>query len=666
MIIRRLTAHCALICLSAVASTLALAPAAGAQAQPYTLDDIVGLLKRKVTSTRVLTLAKKNCVSFSVTNDAEAKLRAAGGSPDLVEGLRSVCNPNSPKASTTDSAARVAVGAAPVPLPSAPLPIDTMVTLRLRAAIVESDLSVRPLPEMDLLLISPAGDTSHVSTDLEGRVERQVKAGVYRIEAGPQVVGNSKYRWGFFQQVAKDMGTVELTPKNATVEVIPPPPPPPAVATADSLARIKESASKKPKSEKDIFESYKSGLFTIYGSQRGSGFLADTSGLVLTDARLLEGADEVRVQTDPSTKIYGRRVVVDNARGIAVLLINKKRCALCVTLPLHDSSATNAPESGDRVLALGSPLNKVGVLALGIVSAADAKGVVSDADVNYLNSGGPLLDMSGYVVGLNSSRSATNGATARVSTAIPAAQLLDALAAARDSMLMGRARPPSDSLLPLIPREAFPDEPIAAVSSLGGTLQLQNYKLDASPFRIFMMTPQIMAWREAQATKALADRKQRDPKRAASWTQIDPIEGWRDWQDYLDDRRAVVIFNITSDKTDFPFYEPDKIQSIDDGNFRDMKLYRDNVEIVPVERVRAPAMLNAEQNKAAGKGMPMQGIYVYRIEDFAPRAAGTMASYTMVLTDASNAAKPIKALLPPPMIEQMWKDFTAYRFSRRD
>jgi len=59
----------------------------------------------------------------------------------------------------------------------------------------------------------------------------------------------------------------------------------------------------------------------------------------------------VRIQTDVDTKVYARRVVVDTARGVAALLINKKRCAACVALPLYDSSKTSAPESGDRVLA---------------------------------------------------------------------------------------------------------------------------------------------------------------------------------------------------------------------------------------------------------------------------------------------------------------------------
>ncbi|HLB09347.1 MAG TPA: hypothetical protein VK617_07415, partial [Gemmatimonadaceae bacterium] len=239
------------------------------------------------------------------------------------------------------------------------------------------------------------------------------------------------------------------------------------------------------------------------------------------------------------------------------------------------------------------------------------------------------------------------------------------LARAHDSLTAARFKAVTDSLLPMVPREPFPSEPIAAVSGLGATLDLHNYRAEAGPFRVFMMTPQVMAWRETQAVKALADRKRNDPRKAGAWTMVDPIEGWRDWSDYLGERRAVVVFNVTSDKTAFPFYEADKIQGIDEGNFKDMKIYRDGVEIVPVEKVRIPAMLNADQTKAAGKTVAMQGVYVYRIEDFAPRAVGATATYTMTIVDAARPAQPYKVSLLAPSVEQMWKDFTAYRFGGR-
>jgi len=89
------------------------------------------------------------------------------------------------------------------------------------------------------------------------------------------------------------------------------------------------------------------------------------------------------------------------------------------------------------------------------------------------------------------------------------------------------------------------------------------------------------------------------------------------------------------------------------------------VEIVPVEKVRIPAMLNVDQTKAAGKTVALQGIYVYRVEDFAPRAVGTTATYTISLFDAAKPTVPYKVSMLASSVEQMWKDFTAYRFGGR-
>ncbi len=652
------------------ALALIFAAPLNAQAKGYTLDDILGLLRRSVPSARVLSLAKANCVTFIVTDDVATRLTKAGATPTLMEGLRGVCNPNSPP---VDSANKVVNGAVPLPRPAdPPPPVDTMATVRLRAAVVGSDLTVRALPQLDLWVISPRGDTTRLSTDLEGRVDRSFKTGVYRIEsAQPYEIAGSRYRWGLYQTFQKDGGTIELTQKNATVETVAvtsattaSTPTGGATATKDSAKTPAAPAFTKIRTEKELFEDYRSGLFTVYGSQRGTGFLADSSGLVLTNAHLLEGADEVRVQTDSNIKVYARRLVVDPAHDLAVLAIAPRRCPKCSALPMYDSAKTTLPAAGDRVLALGSPLNKVGVLSTGIVSNADGQSITSEVSVGYLNTGGPLLNTDGYVVGLNSYRPVTAGG-GRVASSVAAPVLAAALARAHDSLSSPRFKTVSDSLLPVVPHDPFPSEPIAAVSGLGNTLDLHNYRSEIGPFKIFVMTPQVMAWRETQAGKALADRKRNDPKKAASWTAIDPIEGWRDWSDYLSDRRAVVIFNVMPEKTQFPFYDADKIQGIDDGNFRDMKIFRDNAEIVPVEKVKVPAMLNADQTKAAGKPVVQQGIYVYRIEDFAPRAVGTTAVYTVTIVDASKPTQPYKLTLLPGMIEQMWKDFTAYRFGGR-
>jgi S1-C subfamily serine protease len=656
---------------------------ARAQSSAYSLSDIVDLVRNKVPSKRVLSLAKENCVSFSVTEDAQARLRRAGAPASLLKGLKDVCGPDNPKpnAATADSTPPAsAAAAAPPPATPAPPP-DTTFPIKIRVAVVGADLTIRPVPQLGLYIISPKGDTTRTSTDLDGTVGGSFKEGVYRIEsAQPVTIGNERYRWAFYQSFAKDMRAIELTQKNAQIDTIAAAGPAtvasatPAADSAHAAATDSAAAAAKapPKPvrrvnpEREIFAKYRTGVFSVYGATRATGFLADSAGLVVTNAHVIKGATDVRVQIDSATKVEARPLVSDSATDIAVLAINMDHCGACTVLPLLDSSASTAPAAGDRVLALGSPLNHLSVLSIGIVSSADNRSVVTDAGVNWLNTGGPLLNLDGYVIGLNSTKESElalqdAGAGPRVASSVSVTLVAAALARARDSLPSLASHPLSDSLLPVLPTDPFPKPPIDAVSGLA-TLDLHTYRTGAGPFRVLVMTPQIMAWRQKQADRALADRKQHDPGKAAQWRRIDPIEGWRDWRDYLDDRRAVVIVNVMPEAAAFPFYDADKLQSFDDGNFKSMVITRDGVPIVPVEKVVVPAVLNVDEMRASRRVVPMQGIYVYRIRDFAPRAVGTTANYAVTIVDAAAPNKPVTFPLQPATIEQLWKDFTSYRF----
>jgi len=664
--------------------------ARGQSANAYSLSDITDLVKNKVPSKRVLSLAKQSCVSFSFDDDAKSRLRRAGATTSLIDSLSAVCGPDHPKPSAEDSAKAAAPPAAVVPAP----PPDTTFPVKIRAAVVGTDLTVRPVPQMDLFIIGPHGDTTRTSTDLDGSADGSFKDGVYRIESAHSVtIGNQRYRWAFYQTFSKDMRPIELTQRNAIIDTIaaaapaatatptgaattgtPTPTTADSAQPANSVGPTDSAASPKTPAkpvrhenvEREIFAKYKSGVFTVFGAGRGTGFLVDSTGLVVTNAHLVKGADEVRVQIDSATKVYAKPLVSDDDKDVAVLAINMSHCGACAVLPLFDSSKSTAPAAGDRVLALGSPLNRLSVLSIGIVSSADDHAIVSDAGVNWLNTGGPLINLDGYVIALNSTRESQLAlsdvsAGPRVASSTPASSVADAVQRARTALASLGAAAPTDSLLPVLPPDPFPKAPIDAVSALP-RLDVDVYRTGGGPFRVLVMTPQVMAWRQAQADKALAARKHDDPRKAAQWRRIDPIEGWRDWRDYLDDRRAVVVVNVMPEGAAFPFYEADKLQNFDGGNFKSMVITRDGVPIVPVEKVRIPAVLNVDEMRASGRQVPMQGIYVYRIRDFAPRAVGTTAAYAVRIVDAAQPDKPVSIPIQPAMIEQLWKDFTPYRF----
>ncbi|MEB2347021.1 MAG: DegQ family serine endoprotease [Comamonadaceae bacterium] len=153
----------------------------------------------------------------------------------------------------------------------------------------------------------------------------------------------------------------------------------------------------------------------------GSGFIVDPNGIVLTNAHVVKGADRVTVKLTDRREFQAKVLGADPKTDIAVLRIDAKNLP---TVKLGDSSSLKV---GQWVLAIGSPFGFENTVTAGVVSA---KGrslpddsyvpfIQTDAAVNPGNSGGPLFNASGEVVGINSQIYSRTGGYQGVSFAIP-------------------------------------------------------------------------------------------------------------------------------------------------------------------------------------------------------------------------------------------------------
>src|SRR5213596_2928090 len=152
----------------------------------------------------------------------------------------------------------------------------------------------------------------------------------------------------------------------------------------------------------------------------GSGFVIDSSGLIVTNAHVVEGAEKVQVRLSDGRRFTGALVGRDNRVDLALVRIDG--ATNLTVLPLGDS---NRLRVGEFVLALGHPFGLEQSVSLGIVSRKGAPLTIAapgfdfiqtDAAINPGNSGGPLVNMAGEVVGVNS-MAARNGS---IGFAIPA------------------------------------------------------------------------------------------------------------------------------------------------------------------------------------------------------------------------------------------------------
>ena len=147
----------------------------------------------------------------------------------------------------------------------------------------------------------------------------------------------------------------------------------------------------------------------------GSGFVIDKAGHIITNYHVIAGAQKVQVSFSGGDQILATVVGKDPSTDVAVLKIDTHARAL-TPLTLGDSDAVRV---GDEVYAIGNPFGYTRTLTQGIVSAVQRQisapnslpidnAIQTDAAINHGNSGGPLLDTDGRVIGVTSQISTGN------------------------------------------------------------------------------------------------------------------------------------------------------------------------------------------------------------------------------------------------------------------
>jgi serine protease Do len=167
----------------------------------------------------------------------------------------------------------------------------------------------------------------------------------------------------------------------------------------------------------------------------GSGFIIDPSGLVVTNNHVIEGADEITVTLQDNTALKAEVVGRDETGDIALLRVKADK-----PLPAVQFGDSDKARVGDWVLAIGNPFGLGGSVTAGIVSARGRNihqgpyddFIQTDAAINRGNSGGPLFDMDGEVVGMNTAIYSPSGGSIGIGFSVPSNMVKNIVAQLRD------------------------------------------------------------------------------------------------------------------------------------------------------------------------------------------------------------------------------------------
>ena len=154
----------------------------------------------------------------------------------------------------------------------------------------------------------------------------------------------------------------------------------------------------------------------------GSGFIVDRSGLVVTNNHVIDGADEIHVILNDGTKLKAELAGKDSKSDLALLRVHTDK-------PLKAAKFGDSDQLrlGEWVVAIGNPFSLGGTVTAGIISARHRdinsgpydNYIQTDAPINRGNSGGPLFNLNGEVIGINTAIISPSGGSIGIGFAIP-------------------------------------------------------------------------------------------------------------------------------------------------------------------------------------------------------------------------------------------------------
>jgi serine protease Do len=154
----------------------------------------------------------------------------------------------------------------------------------------------------------------------------------------------------------------------------------------------------------------------------GSGFIVDSSGLVVTNNHVIADADEISVILNDGTRLKATLVGKDQKTDLALLRVNSDKPLKAVKFGDSDKLRL-----GEWVVAIGNPFSLGGTVTAGIVSARNRdinsgpydNYIQTDAAINRGNSGGPLFNLDGEVVGINTAIISPSGGSIGIGFSVP-------------------------------------------------------------------------------------------------------------------------------------------------------------------------------------------------------------------------------------------------------
>ena len=536
-------------------------------------------------------------------------------------------------------------------------------TITISAALVDRDMQVRPVPLHALVLASAGPDTFAIRTTTDGKASLSLPAGSYSLSSvAPIDFQGQRYRWKLtVSVVAGATTTLALTNDNATVD--------PGTATPTLNAaetRVDPVAA--------LFVRLKGSVFKIQaGLAHGSGFLADTlGGVVITNAHVVEAAegDEISAILDSGTRVRAQVLARDPDADIAVLRLPPDYVAHRFRIPLQHPVDRAPAVAGERLAAMGYPLNQGLTITSGIASSIRAGAIISDVNINHGNSGGPLLNVEGEAIAVNTFGDIPDQGGPGVSGSILVARAGPALA--RAAAELTRSQAPSSAPLPAMPTDELDMATIRAEADTADPDRYQDFAdRDVGGFKLTVQTPiQTLVAVKAHENEIAKDRKKREARAGLPEGQrYSEVREYRDWAEYVGAPTAPVVSFAILPKVGETGGSVFKRMMLGSnlratykfkGDVRGAQVFRNQQPVEPITGGHTPMKVFVDNQWVSLKDVADAGFYVFDVEVLRPDESGMPPSIVVAIRDLKSPNK-LKCLeISGEVVAAAWNDFEAF------
>lgn len=528
--------------------------------------------------------------------------------------------------------------------------------VKVRVILVDKDLNQKPVPHLTVVLAADANtpeNSQQMKTDFEGNAEFQAPPGKYRI-ATPQGVDfqGRHYTWEVEINVAGGSVSVDLSNDNA---------------------RIADSPAAEPARKLDdltlMFQKYQKSVVTVWSEiGSGSGFIVDSAGLVMTNQHVIGPSELVSVQFDAKRKVAAKVLAFDAERDVAVLYADLSAFPGAAVAPIAAAHAgRELAVEGEKVFTIGSPLGLKKIITSGIVSKVEARALLSDLNINHGNSGGPLFNSLGEVIGITTFL-VPGGNGPGVSGVVRIDQALPVLAQARRKMQ--DVSFPSARLLPVEPSDPYP---LDSLKDMIGPAKFDRkpYVFTVGGFDVALGTPVLEYEVQGEAGRAAAhERNKRTKKRGeASESSFEPLKDLPEWAEYVGEFKPVLLVQAAPQLREsfaslvgrqlIPSIEPfgnitPRLKFRTD--FYKMRLLCDANEVEPIQPGKAATVVNAHNAFVNVTDATYVGIYSYPPDAISP----SCGKVTLQIYSEKDPEKSESKVLDQKSIDRVWNDFRPF------